>query len=179
MTATADLPVMFDVDAWVDYFAVHGDPDREALGIALARIGRNDAPYLLLDLHAEKLLTTDAAAFGVSDAWCMAEFPLDVLTPESWRDLFALAGYTVDGVPATRPREPLTLFRGACSACQSGWSWTDNLDVATAYAEGRYRRPAGRVWTAVVPPAALLARITDRNEHEYVVDTTGLTITAR
>ncbi|MEV5718180.1 hypothetical protein AB0L41_30200 [Amycolatopsis mediterranei] len=60
---------------------------------------------------------------------------------------------------------------------RDSWSWTDSRDVARTYAAGGFggRRP-GAIWTALVDPDRLLARNRDRDEFEYVVDTTGLTI---
>jgi hypothetical protein len=94
----------------------------------------------------------------------------------SWRVLFKYAGYTVDGKPAERPPEPLELWRGSVPERCTDWSWTDNRDVAQWYANGYRRRPQGTVWQATVEPWRLLARNTERNEGEYVVDTDGLVL---
>lgn len=57
------------------------------------------------------------------------------------------------------------------------WSWTDCRNVARTYAAGGFGgRLPGAIWTATVAPDRLLARNRDRDEFEYVVDTTGLTI---
>ncbi|MEW1552244.1 hypothetical protein, partial [Streptomyces tsukubensis] len=56
---------------------------------------------------------------------------------------------------------------------------TTRRAVAEGYATGTgARRPrTGRLYRTVAPPTALLAYNTNRGEDEYVLDTTGLTIT--
>lgn len=180
MSTTLDLPVLTQPDEWAHFFVDYGIVTIAAVEVALGRVGRQHGPELVAELYDGGLLTSEIAAFAVPDAWCGAEFPQWHLSREFWRLLFELAGYTDDQRPADRPTETLRLYRGSTAAGRDGWSWTDSLAVATAYAEGRYRgRQPGSVWTAMVQPSALLARITERNEHEYVVDTDGLTITAR
>jgi hypothetical protein len=66
---------------------------------------------------------------------------------------------------------------GAVAERRADWSWTDSLDIAQTYAHsGIGGRPQSTVWTAEVDPARLLARISERNEDEYVVNTKELTI---
>jgi len=160
----------------------HGDPTPGDLGRALVRLGRNHGPALLGDLEAEGLLTPPAAAAHVGAVWSMAEYPDRYLDHDTWRELFRLAGYTVDGVPAERPVEPLTLYRGSVPERRANWSWSDRLDVAQRYAAGGLgRRPPGVVWQATVEPWRLLARNAgpdSRDESEYVVDTEELQIEA-
>ena len=168
------------VDGLVAHFAETGAPTVKDLWSALVRLGRNAGPALLSDLDAEGLLTREAAAATVGGAWSASNFPDRCLGRQSWRALFALAGYTRNGVPAERPTEPLTLYRGAVPEHRADWSWTDRVDVARGYAEGaRTCREAGKLWQAVVEPWRLLARNDgpdNRDEAEYVVDTDGLTI---
>ncbi|WP_037311900.1 hypothetical protein [Amycolatopsis orientalis] len=65
------------------------------------------------------------------------------------------------------------------------WSHAERPDLALS--RGRWRtlftaaggfgnRLPGAIWTALVEPERLQARNTDRDEAEYVVDTSGLTI---
>lgn len=148
----------------------------DLLGTALSRVGRNNGPWLLGSLWADGWLTEGLAAGVVGPAWSAAEFPDRLLDHDEWRSLFALGGYTVDGQRADRPLEPITLWRGSVEERRADWSWTDSREVAERYASGRYGRPVGVVWRAVVEPHRLLARNTDRQESEYVVDTEGLVI---
>ncbi|HSP10031.1 MAG TPA: hypothetical protein VLU92_10600 [Candidatus Dormibacteraeota bacterium] len=107
--------------------------------------------------------------------WSDAEVPLRSLTAPEWLEMFAAAGYTDCGKPSPRPAEPLRLWRGAPYKYHRRWSWTADFDRAQRFAD----RSRGRVWSAVVPPFALLgadAGHEGRNESEYVVNTTGLTI---
>lgn len=176
------VPLVFTVEAMVEHFADQGEPGVEQLGEALGRLGRNDGPALLFDLHNEGLLSADAAAAHTGTAWSMAEYPDAYLDHESWRWLFSHAGYTHDGKRSDRPAEAVRLYRGSVPERRADWSWTDRRDVAERYAAGGLGgRPAGQVWTALVEPWRLLCRNDDtdgRNEAEYVVDTDGLQIEA-
>jgi hypothetical protein len=84
---------------------------------------------------------------------------------------FDRCGYLVNGHPAPRPVEPVTLYRGATPARARGMSWTDDRDRAEWFA--RRFDDSARVWTATLKPHDLLARIHapdgGRGEHEYVV----------
>lgn len=142
---------------------------------AASRLGRNAYPALLFDLWLDGLLSPAAAASCVPAAWSAAEMPARALDDADWAELFDFAGYTVDGAPAGRPVAPLTLWRGAPAEHRAGWSWTEDRDLALWFAR---RVKDGSLWTAVVPPEALLARITTQRpgENEYVVDTFGLAI---
>lgn len=174
------IPQMFTLEESFAYFVEWGEPSAADLDVTLGRLGRNDGPALLFDLLCEGLLTAEAASAHVASVWSSAEFPDRNIPHETWRELFALAGYTVDGKPADRPTEALRLYRGAADICRDNWSWTDDLAVAQKFADGLAHRTPGKVWTAVVPPERLLARIHEfgRHESEYVVDTDGLTIVA-
>jgi hypothetical protein len=57
-----------------------GTPSVDELDDALARVGRNDAPFLLLCCLYNRLLTPQAAVATVAGAWSGAEFPQDALT---------------------------------------------------------------------------------------------------
>lgn len=180
MMTSVPVPLVFTVEAMVEHFAIHGEPTGVELFEATGRLGRNHGPALLADLEAEGLLTADAAAVNVGAVWNGAEYPDRCLHRGTWRALFSLAGYTVNGTPAARPDVALTLYRGSVPERRADWSWTDRLDVATGYALGtRASRPIGTVWQATVEPRRLLARNDGpdyRNESEYVVDTDGLDI---
>lgn len=157
---------------WRVPFDAHHQVSRDELASVLSGVGRNLAPGLMWDLHVLGVLSDDAY-LETAGAWSMAEFPLNTLDGEAWVELFDAAGYTVDGEPAVRPSGPLRLYRGAVDESARGWSWTDDLAVARKFASGELWRSVGlvgRVWVATVEPWDLLARITDRQEAEYVVD---------
>jgi hypothetical protein len=106
----------------------------------------------------------------------MAEYPEGSggMSRVTWLQVFALAGYTVDGEPAERPGGPLTLYRGAPPSRRLRMAWTDHRATAERFAHGGLRgRELGRVWTAEVAPDRLLARMHEggRGESEYVVNT--------
>jgi hypothetical protein len=172
------VPFVFTVEEMVEHFSVTGEPTPDELYTACCRVGRIPAVALLVDLLHEGFLTPEAATARVAEAWSDSEYPDSHADHDVWRRLFALAGYTVDGSRAERPTGALTLWRGSVIERRADWSWTDNREVAERYADPtHYRRPEGVVWQATVEPWRLLARNTGRNEHEYVVDTKGLTIT--
>lgn len=94
--------------------------------------------------------------------------------------LFEIAGYRENDDLAARPTAPLRLWRGATPALRRNWSWANRRDAALMFASGGWfcQEETGLVWSAVVEPERLLAKIdyTRGNFAEYIVDTEGLTI---
>lgn len=169
-----DLPL--DVSGWVARCLEDGITAAD-LDIALGRVGRNYGPALLAALHDYGILTVDQLAAKIGEVWSMAEYPDRALGHDRWFELFDVAGYTENGNRAEPPAEPLTLYRGSVDNRRGDWSWTDDRTVAYRYADGQhYQRPRGTVWRATVTPDRLLARNTERDESEYVVNTAGLAI---
>lgn len=177
-----DVPVLFKVDDMIRAaLVVCHDWTPRQFEIAARRVDRVKGPWLLVNLARN--LTESVLAFAVPHVWSAAEYPDRALPRPEWRHLFDRAGYTVDGVPSARPSEPVRLYRGAVEHPvhrRRDWSWTDNRELAEAFAfSGLRGRPPGVVWTMLVPPSSLLARIheSSRRESEYVVDTRGLRVT--
>lgn len=198
LTARPEAPFLFTVAEMLDHFMYDrgpGTPSLDDLQTATGRLGRTLSPSFLLGIHENGLLSHDAAEVLVPGAWNGAEHPMDELDPDDWGSLFRYAGYTHDGVRRVRPRKVKRLFRGADYANRDGWSWTEDLALATWFAEREsvyksaavpdhphgygQRHTDGRVWVADVEPDRLLARITEARpgETEWVVETDGLVIT--
>lgn len=142
----------------------------------ISRAGRNEGPVFLATAYAENLVEADTVTALVGGIWSAAEFPDRYLDHDTWRWLFNVAGFTIDGKPAVRPAEPLTLFRGAVPERRTDWSWTRTRAVAERFAAGLRGRGEGRLWVCTVPPSHMLAVNTERDEDEVVVDTRGLQI---
>ncbi|WP_157405120.1 hypothetical protein [Actinopolyspora halophila] len=120
----------------------------------LVGAGRDYGPVLLQKSWAYQVITQEIVAASIGGIWAMAEYPNQQLPPNTWRDLFQVAGYTVDGSPASRPETALELWRGSIVRRRRDWSWTSNRQVAERYARGAYGRPAGtlyRVWCRRMP----------------------------
>lgn len=146
---------------------------------ALSGVGRVNGPALLFDLFMDSgILTTGILAATIGGVWTGAEYPERAMDQDTWNYMFALAGYTVDGKPAELPTGSLPLYRGSTAEGKAGMCWTDCIETAQTFATGQVRgRAIGTLWTATVEPERLLARINDRQESEYVVNTDGLKIT--
>ncbi|MFJ5592825.1 hypothetical protein ACIQCG_24130 [Streptomyces noursei] len=144
----------------------------------LLRAGRLDGPALLFDAWFGEAIATRTLAAHVGSVWSMAEYPDAALDRPAWRELFAKAGFTADGRPATHPAGPVELWRGSVHERRADWSWTTRRAVAEGYATGTgaRRSTTGRLYRTVAPPSALLAHSTGRGEGEYVLNTDGLTI---
>ena len=143
----------------------------------ISRAGRNYGPQFLDEAVSEAKVTAETVTALVGGIWSSAEFPDRYLDHGTWRWLFDIAGFTVDGRPADRPTEPLALFRGAVPERRTDWSWSRDRSVAERFAAGLRGRGTGRLWVCTVPPAHMLAVNTGRDEDEVVVDTRGLQIT--
>lgn len=157
-------------------------PNRHDVERVVYRLGRVSGPYILRALHAAGALTADAATLA-GPIWGMAEYPEGSgdMTRVSWLRVFALAGYTVDGVRAERPANAVRLYRGAPFSRRLRMAWTDDLATAERFARGKLRgREEGKVRTADVAPERLLAHMHEdgRGESEYVISTPGLRVVA-
>ncbi len=171
------IPYVFTLEEMQQHLLEQGDePSAEDIEIAGCRIGRSWYPALVMSLYDEGLLTSVAAAQVVPSAWNAVEFPSLALRYDDWRALFDLAGYTVEGKAAERPSTPIRLWRGAIPEHRTGWSWTDDRDLAQWFADRPHNSGRGAVWRLDAEPGRLLARIREQRpgESEYVVDVRGL-----
>ena len=148
----------------------------EELGWLILLAGRTNGPGFLAEALGDGKIRPATVTDLVGDVWSSAEYPDRELDHDTWRWLFDIAGFTVNGKSAPRPAEPLTLFRGSVPERRTDWSWSRDRAVAERFAVGGRGRAPGRVWVCVVPPAHMLAVNTGRDEDEVVVDTRGLQI---
>lgn len=148
----------------------------EELEDRLAFANRVDGPAILFDAWFGNEIDSGTLAAVIGDVWCAAEYPEQAITDGGWQHMFGVAGYTEDGVSMAPPSE-IRLYRGAPPEFKSGMSWSSDIEVAKKFATGGLRgRKPGRLYTTVAGGDSLLAFISDRQEHEYVVDTEGLEI---
>ena len=137
---------------------------------------------LASELYGRGLLVGPVLARAVPAAWSLSASPLRMLGHQRWRELFAAAGFTIDGVSAPLPPRPVVLYRGASHLRRRGWSWTPDLSIAARFAlRHGFDGGAARIYSAQVPPVAMLAAMSPDlgmwpGESEVVVDTAGLTI---
>ncbi|MET7983009.1 hypothetical protein [Streptomyces sp. NPDC005281] len=144
----------------------------------ISRAGRNYGPMFLEEAYSEAKVKAETVTAITGPVWSSAEFPDKQLDRDTWRWLFNVAGFTVDGKPADRPTEPMTLYRGSVPERRTDWSWTRDRAVAERFAAGLRGRGEGRLWVCEVPPAHMLAVNTGRDEDEVVVETRGLRVEA-
>lgn len=165
----------------LDHGRRHGPLSVNDLSAVCGTAGRVYAPRLTCELWDHGLLEPQAVTAGVPLAWCDCELPEmgSSVGRRRWLEMFAAAGFTVDGEPADRPHGTVALYRGATHARRRGMSWSSDLEVARRFAGGALRgRMPGQVYRLEAPWSAALAVINDRTEGEHVIDTRGLTITA-
>lgn len=145
-----------------------------------SREGRNQCPGLLFDAWTTKEISAQTVTALVGPVWCDAEFPEACLKRSYWLELFAVAGYTVDGKAAPRPDAPVTLWRGADFSRRRGMSWTADREIAEWFATSQSRdRAYGWLFQVKARPSSLLCfngGPDSRGEAEYVVNTKGLHI---
>lgn len=147
------------------------------LDYMISREGRNSGPGLLSDAYSEDKITAETVTALIGGIWSGAEYPDRGLGRDTWRWLFKVAGFTIDGQPVPQPTEPMVLWRGSVPERRTDWSWSTDRSIAVGYAEGTAaRRPVGRLYTVTAPPEALLCANNGRSEAEYVIDTRGLDI---
>lgn len=147
-------------------------------------VGRNRGPVLLWDAFVGGQITKETLAAVIGDVWSDAELPERLLRPRSaWLFLFKMAGYTVNGRPASRPVQAVNLYRGATPRYARRMAWSADPERAEWFA-ARVRLfgyENACVYTSEVPPESLLCRLHDpvngRGEDEYVIDPAGINIT--
>lgn len=143
----------------------------------IGREGRNSGPGRLADAYSDGKITAESVTALIGHVWSNAEYPDRELDQDTWRWLFDVAGFTIDGKPADRPDGPVLLWRGTVPERCSDWSWSTDRTIAEGYANGTAaHRPQGRLYVALAPPEALLCANSGRDEAEYVVDTRGVNI---
>lgn len=166
-----------------DHAERHGPLTADDLDAVCRTARRVYAPMLTCFLQGSGWLDAGAVSAGVPAAWSDCEYPefASSVSRRRWLDLFAAAGFTVDGEPAQRPAGIVTLYRGAVHTRRRGMSWTADLAVAEEFAARsaalRGRQP-GHVYRLDAPWSAVLAVINGRQECEHVVDTRTLKIAA-
>ena len=111
-------------------------------------------------------VSLDDYAKALMDAWTGPQSPTMDVSPEDWIHAFEHAGFRINGQPADRPAEPVTLFRGGWS--WDGMSWTPSRSVAEWFANEN----GGEVWECEVDPDLILAVFDNvrHDEIEYVLD---------
>lgn len=130
----------------------------------------------LAQLHADHRTSPELLAKFLHEAWRWRQDSqgLDLqLALSMFLELFDRHGFTMEGQPAPKPRGALTLYRGATSENRCGISWTLKPSIADYFAAYRQAPGAiGRVWTAHIPAARLLAFFPDENE--FIADLRGM-----
>ncbi|MFJ1604172.1 hypothetical protein ACIOHS_12480 [Streptomyces sp. NPDC088253] len=139
----------------------------------LGRASRASKPLLLWQAFTSGKLSTDTLTAVLTATWCVSDTLQ--LPFEQWRAMFHTTGYTDDGHPWFRPRQPVELWRGATDEDRAGPYWTPNQVYAERIMRNRPGTP--RLWYTLAPPHALLAHFNASTGDEYVVDPRGLTIT--
>lgn len=141
-------------------------------------LGSHDRPAMLFDWVFGRRMTDRAdIAAATSKVWSGAHLPFRSLGADAWIQLFRMGGFAVDGVHASPPEAPMTLYRAAEPRYVHRLAWTASPDVANRFLEinsARYGDLPRFIYTITVTPDRLLARITDRKEDEFVTDTRGV-----
>ncbi|MDH6141017.1 hypothetical protein P3T35_003030 [Kitasatospora sp. GP30] len=116
----------------------------EQLERLIGLAGRNYGPDFLYEAYGEGKVGNDTVRALVGAVWTGSEYPDRLLDHDTWRWLFQVAGFTVDGQPAERPTRPVELWRGSVPERRTDWSWSTDRAVAEKFAAGTGGRPPGR-----------------------------------
>ncbi|MFT9771811.1 hypothetical protein ACMZ29_04100 [Brevibacterium casei] len=138
-------------------------------------LGRNDLPDVLMLNWRD--LELDELAYAIDWAWHMAEFPERFAPTRDWKRLMRHVGYTVDGVRAERPAKPAQLWRGATQEGKTGMAWSTDRATAEWFRDRLITYGfEGRLWTSTPTTRRHLMSCSGRNEHEVVINASGLDI---
>jgi hypothetical protein len=106
---------------------------------------------------------SERAAFAddLIRVWTRLHHPLLELERTKWVRMFEAVGYIQHGTSVERPRETVRLYRGSGADHADGLSWTPDIQVARQFALSRWYQSGQQtfVWTALVRPANVLARL--------------------
>jgi len=143
-----------------------------AIGAEFLAAGRNGGPDVLVNWWLSGRLDREELRRHITAVWQLAEWPA-ALGIRTWVTMFREAGFISD-TDEPVPDYPLTVYRGTTWGRRRGMSWTTDIDRARWFAaRWQLRGERGEVFTAIVPPAAVLALVGDpenHNEEEVVVD---------
>jgi hypothetical protein len=151
--------------------------DIDTLLTEMARQGRNAGPMLLNKYWPE--LNTDDRKAALLDTWVMAEWPEQAMPWQIWLHYFKQAGFISDNLNIEKPRQPLTIYRGAVKHKRKGMSWTQDKELAAWFAN-RFNDDSskGFLYQAIIEPDYILAIITGVNgrqgESEVIINPEGL-----
>jgi hypothetical protein len=141
-----------------------------------------DLPYFAFATVTAGCYTPLGALDIVEDAWVQPEWPEANYGTPMWRTMFQQVGYLhldEDGQPQPRPEVVPTLWRGAIPSRRKGMAWTSDRERAEWFVRrwqpgGSFRKAS--LWRLDdVPADRVFARFDGRGEHEWALDTRGLT----
>lgn len=153
---------------------VHGHtcPDPDALpGVVTPDVfdemvlPHGDGILALADLYALGLANRTLLAHRLYVAWQSKRYG-EWVEVGLTRCMFRETGFSVNGIPATPPAKPLTLFRAARQEHRGGVSWTTTPQNASGI--GKYNSDGSLLWKVTVPTDRLLGFIDF--EDEFLLD---------
>lgn len=134
---------------------------------AIVAAGRHPAVKLFLDWECAGRLTIMDLNELLRDIWTGSDCPQYLVPKDVWLPLFRKVGIISDIPGKGRPTGNLTVFRGCIPGSERRMCWTLEKRVAKDFAP----QMGGRVYTASIPSAGVLAYFeNERNEREVVVD---------
>ncbi len=129
-------------------------------------------PLFVLLVAKEGLLDKEYLPEVLIQAWTSGyDLPEQIVGQGRWIALFREAGFSNDGIPATPPVTPPTLYRGSWHQFCRGLSWTSDWHHAIKYAGDGY----SDLYVVHPKPEELLAHITTRGDDEWIVDPIRMT----
>ena len=140
---------------------------------ALDLVGRNTAPYLLLEWFDTGEIYIDEVRPVLLDVWQMAEWPCQLLPRKQWLSWFRSAGYLTE-VGDCSWTGTKRLYRAQVGRTM-GLSWTPDREIAQWYHDRNanyFQFPNARLLERDVRWSAVLATLNDRTEGrlEVLVD---------
>ena len=166
-TETLQVPLVFDFDEMSEWLLSLPEEQLtlDALDTAMSRLGRNYEPALVATMYweREEFIRPHLPELVIG-AWGSAEFPSSCLDPYVWEELFSEAGFTVNGKPAHRPKEPVRVYRGAAPEHKIGWSWTPDREQAEWFRDRFNFDGSRKLYTMLAQPLDMLA-ILDGTTH--------------
>jgi len=141
----------------------------------------NATRYITLQAVSAHCLTPRAADRAMAQAWALDNSPEQLLPAVDWLRAFDAVGFTSDpDDPFEAPTHPHQLWRGATFESRYGLAWTSEAHIARRFADNlRARGLSGEVFVTIVEPHLVKARYnTHGDENEWVVDSSGLDISA-
>lgn len=148
----------------------------EGLRLYSELVTASDRPRLIASAVSSHRIPPDELPELIWFVWVKTDEPTRTLGEAAWMSIFKTAGFFSWPATRERPLAPMTIYRDATADRLRHMYWAENLEVARTLGRRHVSHAPAAVYSATIPPEAVLAFLERRGEGTtVVVDSTQLT----